>query len=463
MTQSELNESLVFALRQISRKTYENAIQNPNTLEYANTKSRGEIVSYKLINEILGVKIYKIVYNGLDNRSGLVSQMSATLYVPNTIKFQRIVSHKHPTYTTLDDSVLGHVLYQNSTAPANFELNAAALGNVVITSDGVGYGTSTGKLHYMDYASETMSQVDAVRAVRNLCLKNKNLFTGSTMNASSVVQVFQTGYSLGGMFSVSVANELVSNIPEKDNFNIVNVVCGAAINASNLIKTLTALSSSLTVSTTPIYMIPYNLAYFICLYFYGRREEALNILNPHVIRNVLPLFEDVYARNLDSNAFFIKFRSTLYASMVANNATILKNEDISSLIAKFDVRLLLNLTQLKNFEISEEECDFTNRFLTFKSLKNSPVSVIYSTGDELSVFNGVDGCVAYDNIVVNLLNKNSKTSLARDDTTANVPLIVSDIKNLSNSDFLRIPVKSTATHVSFATNFYGIVLELLKQ
>ena len=460
MVQSELNKSLIYALRQMSRATYQNAIQNPNTLEYANTKSRGEIVSYNLINEISGVKIYRIVYNSLDNRSGLVSQMSGTLYIPNTIKFQRMVSHKHPTYTTLDDSELGHVLYQDKTATPNFELSAAILGNVVITSDGVGYGVSTGKLHYMDYASESMSQVDAVRAVRNLCLKNKSLFPGSTMSSVSVLDVFQTGYSLGGMFSVSVANELVSNIPEKGNFNIVNVVCGAAINASSVIKQITALN--LLGATTANHKIPYNLAYFICLYFYGRRDEALVVLNPHVVRNVLPLFEDAYSRNQNSNTFYMNFRSKLTTSMIANNPLNYTVDDIANSTARFDVRLLLDINELKDFEVSEEECDFTHRFLTFRSLSNSPVSVVYSTGDELSFFNNVDGSALYDANISRMLNKTVKTSLTRNDTIANAPLIVSDIKALTKTDYLRIPVSSTLGHQAFALNFYGIVLELLR-
>ncbi len=69
MVQAELNRSLIYALRQMSRATYANAQQNPNTLVYANRGERGEIVSYKLINELKGVKIYKIVYNSLDNSS----------------------------------------------------------------------------------------------------------------------------------------------------------------------------------------------------------------------------------------------------------------------------------------------------------------------------------------------------------------------------------------------------------
>jgi hypothetical protein len=458
MVQAELNRSLIYALRQMSRATYANAQQNPNTLVYANRGERGEIVSYKLINELKGVKIYKIVYNSLDNRNGLVNQMSGTLYVPNDIKFQRIVSHKHGTYTTLDDNVLGHQLYRDSSAPANFELNAASLGNVVITSDGVGYGESAGRLHYLDYCSETMSQVDAVRAVRNLCLKNKSIFPNSTMTATSVVDVFQTGYSLGGMFCVSIANELTVGIPEKSNFRVINVVCGAAINASNITKTIGTLP--LLGQTTANHKVFYGLAYFICLYFYTRREEALLVMKPHVIRNVLPLFEDVYARGLTESAFINLFSQTLYNSMVANNPLSYTIDPLSA-TSKFDVRLMLNTDQLANFDISEEECDFTNRFASFRSLSNSPVSVIYSLGDELSVYNGSDGCALYDNRINGLLNKTPRT-VNGSDTPAGVLAMLITIKGLKTDEYLRVPVASALTHRTFAPTFYGMVIELLK-
>jgi len=383
------------------------------------TEERGQVVSFQLINTVSSVRVFKLIFLTIDNRSQLVSTQSATLYLPKKISFNEIIAHKHPTFLVVGDSQLGHEIYLNS-APENTAIQIAKSGRVVVEPDGVGMGESYGTQLYLDHVSETYSVVDAIRAVRNLNVSKNSLFVYKFQRN---IYVTVMGYSLGGLFASGVAHELMTNIPEQSRFRIKRVILGAVPNPKQVIQNIAnGIPLAPNMGKT---VLPIGFVYLILLYLAGRPELAMRILRNHVFRNVLPLFKDVHGEHLKNQEFISKMTQALLSSttevmkIVTTPPTIGIQELTMQQITQtpfsnattgstttsttnpftpiystanglpyaFDSRVIFDLSSLKYLDLTDESSNFTNRCLTFTSLSNVPMSFIYSSNDEL-VMNG---------------------------------------------------------------------------
>ena len=201
-----------------------------------NPYKRGDIISCEFINLIQDVNVYKLLFvTQLEER---YEPQSATLYIPQTITNTSIISFKRATLTeiAIETSIIGYLNYAPTniikTILPDFEMSRKS-GCVLIVADGKGYGVSPGHTQYLNYVCETFCQVDAMCAFRQLYLQSSIIeYDYDVMN------IIQIGYSLGGMFSLGVANELqkITKSFQTVKFNIHKIICGGVFNVSNLIQ-----------------------------------------------------------------------------------------------------------------------------------------------------------------------------------------------------------------------------------
>ena len=433
--------------------------ENPynNTINTNNT--RGDIVSYKLINTIQNVNIYKIVYLSLDNRSKNITNMSGTLYIPKDVKKNMIISIKHQTYYNLNNLDIGYIKYANNTDDYNLELSIANYtNNIVVCADGIGYGDSYGNQFYLDPNSEIYPCVDAVIATRNL-FNIKPIIPINYMN-----EVIQIGYDIGGMYSLNIANELVNK-----NFIVKQIISGAPYNFYNNMEKIIKINNGSGYFNTIInkddLVLEIKFIYYIFLYLLYRKDIAIKVIKTDAYNNVLPLFENV------SDNFIITFAKILRKNY--NVSTIPENPTIDTL-GMMDVSLVINIEELQKYNSgNQESCDFTNRFINLNTLQNIPIIIMYSSLDEICLFKGEDGCILYDNNINRLTGKTNKTSTIIDLTSpmddinkyeSDIETIIVNIKNTQNNQYKRIKINSHFDNDAFYNlGFIPIITKLLNK
>jgi len=450
------------------RKLRDVLAQNPLTTEYVTTQSRGEVVSYSLMTTIntdtfdrftnvisnqfnvnQTISVYKIVYWAQDSRSNSVTRMSATLLVPANISKPGIVSFKHGTPNTIDQL---SVPYQKLADFVNNKINnvnvdyiyycvVASSGAPVVVADNAGFGTSVGSYNYLDPEGETYSQVDAIRAVRNLIDKNTQIF--GTKVFDTKLPLLISGYSLGGMNTLSVADQL--NKTEPNRIDIRSILAGGVPNPYKIVDNILKSTDG----------IDWSVVFLLLLHFAGNKLSGLSMLRPNIYNDVLPMFKTMY---LDRTVpFSMAVVKAVIDSSVKNQ---IAGATISS--ATCDPRYIFNIENVKLYsDLNKELCNYTNNFLEVSSLKNIPINLVYGSADELCVFRSNDYSVDFDSFLINKLSKTNNVINVGSENQSDLDNVAQTICiQTKTNESNRIKIVSNKSHGDFQYTYFKILLGL---
>jgi hypothetical protein len=415
-------------------------------------RDRGQLISINFINNIQSIDIYKLCYVSV--KDNLFEEQSATIYVPEFYELAKIIIWIHGTFQNFDDNFndVGWKIFSPSNVNSppksmGFEL-AKKTNNIVIAPDNVGYGASQGNPQYLDTQTQRDSVVDSFVAFKFLC-KTLNFFQLNKQDT----KIFVVGYSLGGIFVPSIANEIIGKSNNAIDWSISKIICGAPVNGNSIVKNI--YESKLTTLSSKI-------LFFSLLILCSKKYIACQVLKHDIYRELLPLFSKVYSSsgilNTKLNA---KITELILKGVIQLNGS-------SQILANS----IFNIDKLPL--ICEEELhSLTNPFLDLTLLSKCPMYTVYTQGDTLcnlhidnntvvdiigELDTEVNGTFPSQKIQTKLnkhINKFEQHSI--NDTYDGL----NDIINNDTEKYIRIKVQSSLNHTEFHDSFLIFVKNVI--
>jgi hypothetical protein len=287
----------------------------------------------------------------------------------------------------------------------------ASTGHVVVSADNVSYGKSYGSTNAFNAADEVFSQYASIVATTQLINIRPTLFNNqSFLNESSSIDIINTGYSLGGMFgpmiSQFIANNDILNPYNNTNANtiplkLIQTISGAPTNQHELSKTV--ISNNYTKPTI------WSFAIFASLTGNSPVTGLTSIARPSAVANCAPIWNPMYQNTLKN---YISQVTNLIGSVVYNTGfNYIYQSDPSGAEAIYPAEVpYLAVPDASNFftsgyitpnqlffnpyysdssnynyviDLTKQSVFYTNPFVDYSDLSGTPITVIYSTGDEL--------------------------------------------------------------------------------
>jgi hypothetical protein len=385
---------------------------------------------------------YQISYWANDFLANSLQRLSATLIIPylgdnpfaptGLPNNSAIVSYKHGTLTsTYQNTTLWRAMGEAAAVSPvydpviNGSLNIdptawmlSATGYITVCADNVSYGKSTGYYDFANVQDESLSQYASVVATTQLMRTTPLIFYNQFVAASSI-NVINSGYSLGGLNSVFISQLIRNNQP-----NTRNPYYNTNPNSIplNLIQTISAGATNVYKLTTQVLETNYNSPtiwpIFLFLMLLSGDPQILlkDSMRPNILSSVFPSFNQFYANtNITSVSQFINLQASAYYSIT--DAYSKQNGGPQSIsptnTAAFPLPLPNNYFSFTdptqpsttgyitpnqfyynpyfsdcsshNFGLNfgVQNSFFTNNFVDYSDLSGTPITVIYSTGDEL--------------------------------------------------------------------------------
>ncbi len=350
------------------------------------------------------INIYKLGYYSSDNFSSQPIKLYGTVFIPEKISKDEIISYKSDVIfqleskTTIWKTFEENGIWSNSTNQDKSNLNnehilkincligIANLGYVVIVPDG--YSTSnTSKI--FTYEGETLPSVDMIRSVRKLIISNNILFKDFKLSNENI-KVIQLGYSTGGIYGPSIINEFTSLSPhllvdESEKITFVAGHFGGVPSLETIIKNLFILGAN---KNPGYYRLPINMLILVAIYF-GNCPIIEQIAQPSAYGNFFQLFKGKWFNEWGkfSKQIFINLfnnHELNVLSGVHNNKEDTVEPYIKPSETMFDIRQIINIKQFvayKDYFMSQS--GWTNILRPLENIKNIPITNLYSETDEL--------------------------------------------------------------------------------
>jgi hypothetical protein len=384
------------------------------------------------------IVINQIVYWGNDFLTNSVDKFSATLlvpylgsnvYIPTGLpKNSAIVSYKHGTlssvyqnttlWAAMQEAAAGQV-YSTSSIPVDpAAWMFSATGYITVCADNVSYGKSVGSYDYQNVSDEATSQYAAIVATTQLMTMRPSLFYGQFVGVSPV-NVINSGYSLGGVQCVYIA-QLIKNIDIRNPYantntnsiplKLVQTIAGAPLNAYQLLTSVLETNYNSPTLWTILLLVLLSLGD-------PQNNGIKQSVRPNILTDVYPTLNQFYANtnttsvsqlgnlqaatfNSVGNAFLLQNPGNVQSISVptpgagntfpidaSNNYTIATTGYITP--NQFYKNPYYTDCSAHNFALNStnQVAFYTNRFVDYTDLSGTPISVIYSTGDELACNN----------------------------------------------------------------------------
>lgn len=470
----------------------------------SNIASTGTIQSLQPANTNQVSVIKLQYYCTISNTDSTQVKCSASIYIPEQNSLKNIVSYKHQTYPDLRNKYIGWERYNETNIAnttdypsgdaLNSEFQLALDGKcVVVVADEIGYGDNNSKYNYLNHDNEVFAQVGAIRALRTFIENNlKNTTNGVTVGTFNtdyktdatgkmIMNIVQVGYDVGGMFSMSIANELlnVSNDPTNNEKYIVsNIICGAPINIPNIFNNFDNVKSSgyyyYYAPSTSLVNVEFYAVYLLLLYYSSSKVK--NVPNPlfKLAGNyILDWFNNNSKLTGNRTDFIIRLASYIRTALAvttipADNLLTLAN------LGSVDITKICDFTTNDWTKIDfNATSDFTNN-VKLPNIANVPISIVYSSYDELCSYNNTDGVeLTYQNIqnITGKANNNIETTDPSYNPVPNIGHVIltdSTVKTIGNTlrsvasnQFLGMKVQSNKSHSEFLSVFVQSVSQYL--
>ncbi len=350
------------------------------------------------------INIYKLGYYSNDNFSSQPIKLYGTMFIPEIISKDEIISYKSDVIFQLESNTTiwktfdENGIWTNSTnqdksnisndqiLKINCLLGIANLGYVVIVPDG--YSTSnTSKI--FTYEGETLPSVDMIRRVRKLIISNNKLFKDLKISNENI-KVIQLGYSTGGIYGPSIINEFTSLSPhlledESEKITFVAGHFGGVPSLETIIKNLFILGAN---KNPGYYRLPISMLILVAIYF-GNCPIIEQIAQPSAYGNFFQLFKGKWFNEWGkfSKQIFINLfnnHELNVLSGVHNNKEDTIEPYIKPSETMFDIRQIINIKQFvayKDYFMSQS--GWTNILRPLENIKNIPITNLYSETDEL--------------------------------------------------------------------------------
>jgi hypothetical protein len=350
------------------------------------------------------INIYKLGYYSNDNFSSQPIKLYGTMFIPEIISKDEIISYKSDVIFQLESNTTiwktfdENGIWTNSTnqdksnisndqiLKINCLLGIANLGYVVIVPDG--YSTSnTSKI--FTYEGETLPSVDMIRSVRKLIISNNKLFKDLKISNENI-KVIQLGYSTGGIYGPSIINEFTSLSPhlledESEKITFVAGHFGGVPSLETIIKNLFILGAN---KNPGYYRLPISMLILVAIYF-GNCPIIEQIAQPSAYGNFFQLFKGKWFNEWGkfSKQIFINLfnnHELNVLSGVHNNKEDTIEPYIKPSETMFDIRQIINIKQFvayKDYFMSQS--GWTNILRPLENIKNIPITNLYSETDEL--------------------------------------------------------------------------------
>jgi len=350
------------------------------------------------------INIYKLGYYSNDNFSSQPIKLYGTMFIPEIISKDEIISYKSDVIFQLESNTTiwktfdENGIWTNSTnqdksnisndqiLKINCLLGIANLGYVVIVPDG--YSTSnTSKI--FTYEGETLPSVDMIRSVRKLIISNNKLFKDLKISNENI-KVIQLGYSTGGIYGPSIINEFTSLSPhlledESEKITFVAGHFGGVPSLETIIKNLFILGAN---KNPGYYRLPISMLILVAIYF-GNCPIIEQIAQPSAYGNFFQLFKGKWFNEWGkfSKQIFINLfnnHELNVLSGVHNNKEDTVEPYIKPSETMFDIRQIINIKQFvayKDYFMSQS--GWTNILRPLENIKNIPITNLYSETDEL--------------------------------------------------------------------------------
>lgn len=431
------------------------------------------------------VDVLKISYYCyLQDNPSIPISCSATCYIPSNCSLNYVISYKHQTYPSVNNKYVGHERFNSTNilnTPnypdayyQNYENYIAHQTNyIVVVADDLGYGDNLGKKYYLDKESEVIVQAGAIKALRSFISVNSTVF-GPLNNPFNIIQL---GYGTGSSFCMSVANKLmtISNDTQSKEYgfyNAANIICGAPLTLSNIYSTLYYINNDSSYGYYYYYYNPdnddlqvdINVVYMTLLYFgsnlNARAYEATHNLTQDGLA-LLQWFNTTTGINNTNDPISkddLMINLAKYLRQAPFNGTIPVDADLSlTNLGLVNIATIVNIDNVKSFFASTT--DFTLPNVQLNNVQNIPISIVYSSSDELCEFKGVDGCKQFDSNINPITGKtNIKNRVVNDD----IALIGTAIKNVTTNQYYRIKVNSTKSNYDFMATYIDSVVSYLQ-
>ncbi len=349
------------------------------------------------------VNVYKLGYYSSDNFSSQPVKVYGTIFIPEKITKEEIISYKTDIIFQLETS--GSIwkmfgtdgLWTNmdaqeksnikniSIGKINCLVTLANLGYVIIIPDG--YSTSnTSKI--FTYEGETIPSVDMIRSVRKLIAGEQKYFPNFKFT-NETIQIIQLGYSTGGIYGPSVINEFTSNSPymsivETEKISFVSGHFGGVPSIETIIKNLFVLGAN---KDAGFYRLPIQMLILVALYF-GNCPIIEQIAQPSAYGNFFQLFKGKWFND------WSKFSKQIFINLFRNHELNVlsgthNNSDTVEPYIKpsetmFDIRQIINIKQFIAYkEYFMSQSGWTNVLRPLENISHIPISNLYSETDEL--------------------------------------------------------------------------------
>ncbi len=384
------------------------------SLDFIKSVSSGQFTKPNNVNfdlkvldgtNIQTINIYKLGYYSNDNFSSQPIKLYGTIFIPEKISKDEIISYKSDVIfqlesnTTIWKTFEPNGIWSNSTnqdksniindhiLKINCLIGIANLGHVVIVPDG--YSTSnTSKI--FTYEGETLPSVDMIRSVRKLIIANNNILFKNLNLSNENIKVIQLGYSTGGIYGPSIINEFTSLSPhlledESEKITFVAGHFGGVPSLETIIKNLFILGAN---KNPGYYRLPISMLILVAIYF-GNCPIIEQIAQPSAYGNFFQLFKGKWFNEWGkfSKQIFINLfnnHELNVLSGVHNNKEDTVEPYIKPTETMFDIRQIINIKQFvayKDYFMSQS--GWTNILRPLKNIKNIPISNLYSETDEL--------------------------------------------------------------------------------
>lgn len=420
---------------------YEGNVQSGDLISFNAVASLTSVQTDTFMREYLGpdaaptfwaqdtscnITVYKIVYWANSMLDNSITKLSATLLVPtiNGVipKTSAIISDKHGSFSsTYQNSTLWNTMYQVSLGlgPSQVVLTEytpwqfATTGHVVVCADSVSYGKSYGAPNYYNVADEVFSQYAALVATTQLMkirpVLFKNQFVGSTL-----LNVINSGYSLGGMFGPMISQFIANNDPynpyKNTNvntipLNLIQTIVGSPVNQYEIGQKL----------STAHYNNPtiWSNVLFSSLAATSPENGLPTPGRPSAVANCSAIWNPFYQNTLKNYVNQVPNLIALLVNTIAFNYTVQSDPTGPQAIYP-PIPPYLEVPDTSNFfttgyitpnqvyinpyyedcssynfvfDISKQSTFYNNPFVDYSDLSGTPITVIYSTGDELSCNN----------------------------------------------------------------------------
>jgi hypothetical protein len=329
------------------------------------------------------ITVYKALYWSSKNEESGPQVVSGSILVPENVSKREIIQTRNgATFQYEDSSILWYNIendldYDKVSIVNKSKLLFSGLGYIVVHADGFGLGASEGKVSAnSDFSGEVYPHVDILRAVRTtLPYFNPELSIGEPLD------VIYCGYSSGAIYGPSIVYHLYpgnsNKIPvdEASKFNYTRMLLGGCpCISSDFYKTIKKNPTNTLITLEAFGLLSWVLAHSNSGIMMSRPSAYNGIIRPLAIGDELQR----EGGNLRQQTELLLTSNTLMFPPTPADAYIPATNVLGDIRQLVDV----NNTVLYGSEFTNTH-GWTNPKLDLAKLPKSPISMIYSGGDQV--------------------------------------------------------------------------------